>query len=295
MTKDLRADRVSANIANESVAGIAMDVTELETVDSTNSWCLRRCETGKALPFVCFAQEQTSGRGRRGKQWHMAACSNIAMSVAWPFATSDRSLPLLPLSIALAIAETLEALNLKQVQIKWPNDVYVKGVKIAGILIETQPVKNRQNNNDEKQLAVVIGIGLNYDMSLFDRTPLNKLPDDSLMFTDICEQVISQEVPVKPTQGYVASLLQKKVVAVCQNYPRNLKQDLNKFRARYDYCKNKNVEIILDNKEALSGVAQGVNDRAELLVLIGGEQRIFNSAEVSVKPAEVVLKLKGQS
>jgi len=89
--------------------------------------------------------------------------------------------------------------------------------------------------------------------------------------------------------------LQKKVVAVCQNYPRNLKQDLNKFRARYDYCKNKNVEIILDNKEALSGVAQGVNDRAELLVLIGGEQRVFNSAEVSVKPAEVVSKMKGQS
>jgi len=182
MTKDLRADRVSANIANESVAGIAMDVTELETVDSTNSWCLRRCETGKALPFVCFAQEQTSGRGRRGKQWHMAACSNIAMSVAWPFATSDRSLPLLPLSIALAIAETLEALNLKQVQIKWPNDVYVQGVKIAGILIETQPVKNRQNNNDEKQLAVVIGIGLNYDMSLFDRTPLK-----------LCGQLIAEK------------------------------------------------------------------------------------------------------
>lgn len=299
MAKDLLADTVSANIAKEPVVDVDIDVVILESVDSTNSWCLRQCEAGKALPFICFAQEQTSGRGRRGKQWIMEAHSNIAMSVAWPFAISNQSLQLLPLSVALAIAETLESLNLKQVQIKWPNDVYVQGVKIAGILIETQPVKNRQENNktpeisinnNEKQLAVVIGVGLNYDMSMLDQVALNKLSDKVPALTDICEQVKSQAIAVLPERDNVARLLQKNIVAACQAYSTSLKENLNKFRTRYDYCKDKNVEIILDNKEVLSGVAQGVSDSAELLVLVEGEHRVFNSAEVSVKPAKVKLK-----
>ena len=288
--ENLQADRVSANFVKGCSANTGIDITDLKSVDSTNSWCLRQCEAGKVLPFICFAQEQTSGRGRRGKQWFMAARSNIAMSVAWSFAASNQSLQLLPLSIALAIAETLESLGLKQVQVKWPNDVYIQGVKIAGILIETQPVKNRQDKND-KQLAVVIGVGLNYDMSMLDSDILNKLP----ALTDVCEQVVSQKIAVKPERDAIARLLQEKVVAACQAHPYGLKENLSKFRARYDYCKDKNVEIILDNKEVLSGVAQGLNDNAELLVLVEGEQRVFNSAEVSVKPANVSLKSKDQS
>ncbi|MBE9561118.1 MAG: biotin--[acetyl-CoA-carboxylase] ligase [Proteobacteria bacterium] len=286
--ENLQADRVSANFVKSSAANTGIDVTDLKSVDSTNSWCLRQCEAGKGLPFICFAQEQTSGRGRRGKQWFMAARSNIAMSVAWSFSAPNQSLQLLPLSIALAIAETLESLGLKQVQIKWPNDVYLQGVKIAGILIETQPVKNRQ---DDKQLAVVIGVGLNYDMSVFAPDILKKLP----ALTDVCEQVELQKIAVKPERDDIARSLQENVVAACQAYPYALKENLSKFRARYDYCKDKNVEIILDNKEVLSGVAQGLNDNAELLVLIEGEQRVFNSAEVSVKPVNVSLKTKGQS
>ena len=288
--ENLQADRVSANFVKSSSANTDIDITDLKSVDSTNSWCLRQCEAGKELPFICFAQQQTSGRGRRGKQWLMAARSNIAMSVAWSFSASNQSLQLLPLSIALAIAETLESLGLKQVQIKWPNDVYVQGVKIAGILIETQPVKSRQDDND-KQLAVVIGVGLNYDMSMLNPEILNKLP----ALTDICEQVESQKIAMKPERDDIAWSLQEKVVATCQAYPYVLKENLSKFRARYDYCKDKNVEIILDNKAVLSGVAQGLNDNAELLVLVEGEQRVFNSAEVSVKPANVSLKSKDQS
>ena len=292
MVEDLLADGVSAITVKEPATDI--DVVILESVDSTNSWCLRQCEVGKALPFICVAQEQTSGRGRRGKQWVMTARSDIVMSVAWPFAVSNESLQLLPLSVALAIVETLENLNLKQVQIKWPNDVYVQGEKIAGILIETQPVKNRREagiNESKRQLAVVIGIGLNYDMSKQDPEVLNKLP----ALTDICQQAKSQLIAVEPERINVARLLQEKVVAACQAYPCSLKENLKKFRTRYDYCKDKNVEIILDDKKVLSGVAQGVNDSAELLVLVDGEQRVFNSAEVSVKPARVRLESEDQS
>lgn len=68
-----------------------------------------------------------------------------------------------------------------------------------------------------------------------------------------------------------------------QGYLSEPERYLERFRTRYDYCNEKSVDVVLDNQQVLSGVAQGVNDNAELLVLIDGEQRVFNSAEVSVK------------
>lgn len=276
----LQADILKTKIADKSA--VIIDVVVHESVDSTNNWSLQQCKSGKTLPFACFAEEQSAGRGRRGKPWLMSAHSNIAMSVAWPFVLSDQLLHLLPLSVALSIVEILESLNIKGVQIKWPNDVYVQGKKIAGVLIETQAVKNMpvyKKMTEGKCVAAVIGIGLNYDMSTHEKTMLK----DLLVLTDICEEIESQKIEVKPERNLVASILLQSVVAMCQNFKQISKQNLEKFRTQYDFCKEKNVEVILDNNEVLAGIAQGVNDNAELLVLIDGEQRVFNSADVSVK------------
>lgn len=279
MAKYLQASVLKAAVAED--CGLNVDVVVHESIDSTNSWCLQQSKAGKSLPFVCFAEEQTQGRGRRGKDWLMSACSNIAMSVAWPFTVSYQQLHLLPLSVALAIAETLESCGMEHVQIKWPNDVFVRDKKIAGILIETQPVKS--GSGEENCVAVVIGVGLNYDMSMLDESLLDKIMQQRLVLTDISSEAESQLLEIKPERVVVASTLLQNVVAVCQDFQHASKNSLEKFRTRYDYCKEKNVEVILDNKDVLSGLAQGINDSAELLVLIDGQQQVFNSAEVSVK------------
>ncbi len=278
----LQADSLKAAVASK--VDVMLDVVVHQSIDSTNSWCLQQSKSGRSLPFVCFAEEQSSGRGRRGKRWLMSS-NNIAMSLAWPFVLSEQPLYLLPLSIALAIVATLENFGVKQVQVKWPNDVYVQGKKIAGILIETQPVKSERPDNDVagKHVAVVIGLGLNYEMRDCERVNGN----EPLLLTDICEQITLQKTALKPERSVVASELLCNVVAVCQNFMRASEESLKKFRGSYDFCKQKQVDIILD-KEVLSGVAQGVNDDAELLVLIDGELRVFNSAEVSVRPGEAV-------
>jgi len=281
----LWADGLKAAVAEK--LDVTLDVVVHQSIDSTNNWCLQQSSSGKMLPFACFAETQTSGRGRRGKRWLMSSNRNIAMSLAWSFVLSEQMLHLLPLSIALAVVETLESLGMKQVQVKWPNDVYVQGKKIAGILIETQPIKNAQVNASGaavKHVAVVIGLGLNYEMLKVERVSNDAL----LVLTDICEQVELQQIAAKPERSFVASILLCSVVAVCQDFRRASVGNLKKFRDSYDFCKLKNVEVILDNKEMLSGVAQGVNDNAELLVLIDGEMRVFNSAEVSVRADKVV-------
>lgn len=284
MVDYLQAGCLKVAVAEEN--DVMLDVVVHKSIDSTNSWCLQQSKLGKVLPFACFAEEQTSGRGRRGKHWLMSANRNIAMSLVWPFVFSAQSLHLLPLSVALAIVQTLESFAIKHVQIKWPNDVYVQGKKIAGILIETQPVKNEQVSEDSadvKHVAVVIGLGLNYEILMCDQEKNH----ESLTLTDICEQIKLQKVAVKPARNIVASALLCNVIAVCQNFEQISGESLKKFRDCYDFCKQKKLKIILDNKELLYGVAQGVNDNAELMVLIDDELRVFNSAEVSVRADEV--------
>ena len=275
MKKQLQAGILKAGVANKG--HVDMSVVVHQSIDSTNSWSLQQCKVGKRLPFACFAEEQTQGRGRRGKYWHMTPYSNVAMSIVWPFALALQTLHLLPLCVALAIVETLESFNLRQVQIKWPNDVYVRGKKIAGILIETQPLKN--GPKAERHVAAVIGVGVNYDMSALHNSELPA-------FTDIVDEVEMQATGYKPDRTMVASTLLKCIVDVCQNFQENSQQYLEKYRTQYDYCKAKDVEIILDNREVLSGIAQGVNEQAELVVMIDGEKRVFNSAEVSVRAAK---------
>ncbi len=289
VAENLQADVLKAVVAEKN--NIDMDVVVHESIDSTNSWSLQQCRAGKILPFACFSEDQTLGRGRRGKRWMMSAQSNIAMSLSWPFVLSHQQLHLLPLSVALAIVETLESFSLKHVQIKWPNDVYVQGRKIAGILIETQSVKENsfvEKTNDELsmgrgQVAVVIGVGLNFDMSSFV-SPFNDDGSQVLAeFTDIESEIIMQAIEQKIDRVMLASTLLQYVVAVCQSFQQDAKYSLEKFRSRYDFCKNKMVEVTSDNKETVSGIALGVNNGAELIVLVDGKECVFNSAEVSVK------------
>jgi BirA family biotin operon repressor/biotin-[acetyl-CoA-carboxylase] ligase len=289
MVERLQAEKLKVIVSEKN--NVDMEVVVHESIDSTNSWSLRQCKAGKVLPFACFAEEQTSGRGRRGKQWVMSANSDIAMSISWPFYISYQQLHLLPLSVAMAIVETLESLNLQQVQIKWPNDVFVRDKKIAGILIETQSINKNSSNvdtGDEKpdskvEIAVVIGVGLNYDMPL----RIQLLADDGARsladLTDIWREMRLQSVAQPANRVMVASTLLHNVVTVCQRFQQDSKCYLDKFRRQYDYCKNKAIEITLDNKQTLSAYATGVNDEAELMVLVDGNEHTFNSAEVSVK------------
>ena len=67
----LQADILKQKAADKSK--VILDVVVHESIDSTNNWSLQQCKSGRVLPFACFAEEQTSGRGRRGKHWLMSA------------------------------------------------------------------------------------------------------------------------------------------------------------------------------------------------------------------------------
>lgn len=126
--------------------------------ESTNDIAKRLADGGAPHGTVVTTREQTAGRGRQGRTWVAPAGSALLCSiVVRPVMPQHR---LAPLAAGLAVSEAGEALTAVSCQIKWPNDVWVSGRKVAGILVEARPDPNPDNS------WVVVGIGLNTSIEL---------------------------------------------------------------------------------------------------------------------------------
>jgi len=116
--------------------------------DSTNERAKLLADTGALHGTLVTAGEQSAGRGRQGREWSAPPGSAVLMSLVL------RELhELLPLTAAVAICEALPV----EARIKWPNDVWIEGRKVAGILIEGRP----------QESWAVLGIGLNVTTETF--------------------------------------------------------------------------------------------------------------------------------
>ena len=129
-----------------------------DSCTSTND--MLKKEHGDLLAAV--AEEQTAGRGQRGNSWYSEAGRNLLFSVLTePRGVLASEAFILSQAMALAIARTLEKrLPERGVRIKWPNDIYVAGCKVCGILIE--------NDLQGKRLVrSIIGCGINVNQTRF--------------------------------------------------------------------------------------------------------------------------------
>lgn len=142
--------------------------TILNTVDSTNNYAMARIEEESAKHGMAwFANEQTAGKGQRGKQWASEKGKNIAMSLV----LSPAQLPAGPggkltgfhlsAAVSLACFEFLWKYIGDEIKIKWPNDLFWRDRKAGGILIE-----NKLQGQTWKW--AVVGIGINVNQVVFD-------------------------------------------------------------------------------------------------------------------------------
>ena len=123
----------------------------LDSVDSTNDEIRRRALTGEAEGLVLVAERQTAGRGRRGAAWFSPPGESLAFSILLRPAEPKVLWPRLALAAGLAVAEALGS----QAGVKWPNDVWIRRRKVAGILIEAGAD------------FAVVGIGVNINLMDF--------------------------------------------------------------------------------------------------------------------------------
>ena len=154
----LDQESIIKNISSE-LRNQIQDIKIFQSIDSTSSYIMKLAQSGElALSgnkvFVCLAEQQTAGKGRRGRSWASPFGHNLYFTVARQFNTGISELEGLSLVIALAVTRVLERNKIEGLGIKWPNDILWQGKKLAGILLEI--------SGDPTGLSqVLIGLGLN--------------------------------------------------------------------------------------------------------------------------------------
>ena len=231
-----------------------------DQIDSTNSYLLKKEQSVDTLN-ICVAEMQTKGKGRSGKIWESPKNSNIYLSIGTLLNKDISELDGFSILIALNICRALKNIYKIRAKVKWPNDLYLKGKKFGGILIETKVVNNK--------LALVIGIGLNVFMksnefidqdwtSLHIENPLLKINRDLLISEIISE--ISKDLPIFLKKGF-----------------KLYKRDFEKLNIL------KNKKVIVSNYPSSNCIALDVNDDGSLNLLVDEIKRKVSSGEVSLK------------
>ncbi|MBZ4210706.1 MAG: biotin--[acetyl-CoA-carboxylase] ligase [Rhodoferax sp.] len=242
---DWPAQQIEQAIAPD-LPGIHFEV--LAQIDSSNSELMRRARDGQTQPVLLLAEHQSAGRGRLGRQWS----SDFSFSLGLPLAPDDWSG--LSLAVGLSIVQSLHP----DLRLKWPNDVWWQGRKLAGILIETAGFGSGR--------YVVVGVGINI-----------RPPEDTGLAT---APAWLQEL--RPDMDRVQALL--KIAAPLVKAIKIFEQHgFAPFQAEFNRLDAlRNVSVTLSNGTV--GIAQGV-DRCGALQLETAQGLIaVTSAEVSVRP-----------
>ena len=123
-------------------------------ISSTNDRAAAVAEQGAAEGCVVAANAQSAGRGRHGRSWASPPGAGLYVSVV--LRPAERAVPLLTIAAGVAVAEGIQAATGLATDVKWPNDVYAHGRKIAGILAEASSTHANRSIQH-----VVVGAGIN--------------------------------------------------------------------------------------------------------------------------------------
>lgn len=263
---------IQAVIRSELSSGTGDQLAPIEvlgSVDSTNNYLLQQSDPGSGgqsatmLGRACFAEHQSGGRGRRGRQWISPYGSNLYFSVAWTFRQTPSGLGALSLAIGIELATILRTHGMA-VCLKWPNDLYVDGRKLGGILIEHRGEVGGGSR-------VVVGVGLNITMAR------DQAADIDQPWTSVAEHV-----PNLPARNLLAAQALDAVVRALRGFES---QGFAVYRQRWqalDIAYEQVVEIDTGN-EKFTGRATGVAADGALILDCAGSLRRIYAGELSLR------------
>lgn len=236
-----------------------------QIVDSTNQCLLDK------IPNInngqtCIAEYQLAGRGRRGRTWVSPFASHLYFSYYWRFDAGIEKLSGLSLLVGIATVNALEEIGIQGVSLKWPNDIYYQGKKLAGILIEL----NAQAN---EACHTVIGIGINVRMPP-EQAKLIEQP-----WIDL-SSLTSEKVDRNVLSAALIAQLQK----LLADYQKN---GLQPYMARWfdlDCFLNKAVNVLVADKKS-TGICRGIDKSGALLLECDGKFVSYIGGEVSLRLA----------
>ena len=240
---------------------INFKITHLESVDSTSNYVATAFALGKlGHGSVILADKQTSGRGQRDSTWHSEGGSNLLFSILLiPDNMSASQSQSVMHCATLALVEVLKSFGV-QALVKWPNDVFVGRLKIAGILIENQLSGTRVSRS-------ILGIGFNINQSDFGELNATSLYLETGNFVDVKEVLLR----------FLHHFDQLWSTLVCGEF-----QVLKSVYSSLLFGLNESM-LFEDDQGEFQGVIQGVDELGRLIVCSDRGVKSYDLKEIRFK------------
>lgn len=236
-------------------------------IPSTNAYLLETAHQTHTSGRVCLAEYQTAGKGRRGRTWVSPFGHNIYLSILWHYPDGPAAIAGLSLAMGVAVVRALRKFGVDEVGLKWPNDIYWRGSKLAGILIEV-------SGESGGPCHAVIGLGLNIFL------PLQQAETIEQAWVDL-QQIIGDSAIGQ--RNRLVALLLNEMMPVIANFGHGLLPDYVKDWRGFDCMQGRDVTIFV-GQQRFDGVVRGIDDQGLLLLEDdAGQLRAFASGEVSFR------------
>jgi BirA family biotin operon repressor/biotin-[acetyl-CoA-carboxylase] ligase len=259
----LDADHLTRQLEEAGARLHALDV--LPEVDSTNAYLLQHPAPVPGAGHACLAEYQHAGRGRRGRRWVSGFGRNLALSLAWTFDLPMAALSGISLAAGVAVADALQQAGVTGHGLKWPNDLYLDGRKLAGILVEA-------GGEADGPTRVVIGVGVNLSLDGVSATAIDQPWAD-----------LRQQLGAAPPRNHLAGLILGQLIGACERYADHGLQPFLEAWRRHDVHLGQQVQLQLGGQTFVGRYAGLAADGGLVLETASG-LRTFAGGEVSLRP-----------
>ncbi len=238
---------------------------DLHVYSSTPSTQLLALDSSSKETALHVTDHQDQGRGRNGRSWQSEPNSQILLSFVWWYENVPRQLSALSLMLAVELLLVIEEFSEAKLELKWPNDVYLNGDKLAGLLVDV---------STSSSCKVVIGLGLNVSTSFSSLVDGRKASDLSGVGLSLCREEL------------IAKIINRWCVALDEF----LVAGFSEWRDTYNSLSLYIGELIELKKPDLSskikGVYKGVSDEGCLLIETESEVIDVWDSEYSLRPVK---------
>ncbi len=259
----LDLSKVKAELLPEVLAVMGQVDLQL-TIPSTNALAMSESQKGDCHGRLFVAEQQTAGRGRRGREWVSPFARNLYFSLVWRFEQGVAALEGLSLLVGLAMVRAMKKIDIEGVQLKWPNDLLYQNKKLAGILLEV-------HGEASGQCQVVIGVGVNAEMP-----------------REIGEAIDQPWIDLKTVVGkhvsrnlLLAEILNELVVCLGE-FEKNGFSGLVSEWQSHNAMQDQSIVLQVGN-ELVEGVCKGVDASGALLLKSGADVRAYHGGEISIQ------------
>jgi BirA family transcriptional regulator, biotin operon repressor / biotin---[acetyl-CoA-carboxylase] ligase len=248
-----------------ALAGLPLgEIRYFDSIGSTNDYAVYWMQYGPPNLSIVIADEQTAGRGRAGRQWLTPRGTALAISVLLhPNHLESSMIPLVNGLGALVVSEALMRWDLSPA-IKWPNDVLINGLKVAGVLPEAHWIGNQLH-------GVVLGMGVNVGHASVPPVELVSFPAGCV--EDALGRPVAREILLREMMSTLVFWVEQMGNPIF----------LETWESRLAF-RDEKVKVIPSVGEPVEGKLAGLISEGNLRLIVGKEERVFSAGEIRLRP-----------